>query len=205
MTDSDFWVLLGTDYCGKSSVLTDLAARDGRVRPTSYDPTMLTGDYRALTQLPAALGKAFAGPNSPDYVMALLNVAVAYLRDSVFTAPRGRTPLLDSYYYKILVKCRLLGLTDGPWQEYWQSLPRPSGVVFLDVAAGTAWQRSGEGALLNPLEHYGPTPDEESFTCFQRDLRTGLLDAVKDLRVEHVSAGQDIAATTDHVLRAMKE
>ncbi|GAA3097512.1 hypothetical protein ACFQ0X_27765 [Streptomyces rectiviolaceus] len=205
MADSDFWVLLGTDYCGKSSVLADLAARDGHVRPTSYDPTMLTGDYRAIAELPAALGKAFAGQNSPDYVMALLNVAVAYLRDSVFTAPQDRTPLLDSYYYKILVKCRLLGLPDEPWQEYWRSLPRPSGVVFLDVAADTAWQRSGAGALLNPLEHYGPTPGKESFTRFQGDLRAGLIDAVKDLRVEHISAGQDIAATTDHVLRAMKE
>ncbi|WP_367042195.1 hypothetical protein [Streptomyces sp. Je 1-332] len=205
MADPDFWVLLGTDYCGKSSVLAALADRGGRVRPTSYDPPMLTGDYRALAQLPAALGKAYAGGNSPDYVMALLNVAVAYLRDSVLTAPPESTPLLDSYYYKILVKCRLLGLTDGPWQEYWQSLPRPSGVVLLDVAPATAWRRSGAGALCNPMEYYGPAPDVESFTRFQRDLRAGLLDAVRGLRVEHVPAGQDIAATTDHVLRAMKE
>ncbi|MEU4794380.1 hypothetical protein [Streptomyces sp. NPDC023327] len=205
MSAPDFWVLLGTDYCGKSSVLAELAARTGPVQPMSYDPALLPGDYGALAALPNALGAARAGRNSPEYVMALLNVAVAYLWDRVATAPPGRTPLLDSYYYKILVKCRLLGLPGGPWQDHWRSLPRPAGVIFLDVPPGTAWLRSGGGASLNAMEHYGPTAGEESFTRFQRDLRTGLLDEVRGLRVEHVPAGQGIAATADHVLRAMKE
>ncbi|MGA4844619.1 hypothetical protein [Streptomyces sp. G45] len=202
---ADFWVLLGTDYCGKSSVLADLTARAGPVEAVSYDPELLTGDYRAIAELPAALGRAYAGGRSRAYVMALLNVAVAYLHDRVVTAPAGRTPLLDSYYYKILVKCRLLGLDDGPWLPYWRSLPRPAGVVFLNVPPATAWRRSGNGARLNPLEHYGPVPDEDAFTRFQRDLRAGLLDEVSDLRVEHVPAAPDITATVDHVLRTMKE
>ncbi|MEU7650197.1 hypothetical protein [Streptomyces huasconensis] len=202
---ADFWVLLGTDYCGKSSVLADLTARAGHVEAVSYDPQLLIGDYRVIAGLPAALGKAYAGGQSRAYVMALLNIAVAYLHDRVVTAPPGRTPLVDSYYYKILVKCRLLGLDDGPWLPYWRSLPRPAGVVFLDVSPATAWQRSGAGAGLNPLEHYSPVADEDSFTRFQRDLRAGLLDEVSGLRVEHVPTVPDVTATVDHVLRTMKD
>jgi thymidylate kinase len=208
---ADFWVLLGTDYCGKSAVLNELQARDGDgdVVPVSYDSDLVTDDeYRALTPLPEVAARAFAGGHSPEYILSLINVGVAYHRDRVFRAPPGRALLIDSYYYKFLAKCRLFGLADWPWPQYWRSLPQPAGVVFLDVDPATAWRRAGEGAQLNPLEHYGPAPDERTFTRFQRDLRGELLASVRHLRVEHVATGQDgqdVAATTDHVLRAIKE
>ncbi|NEY31320.1 hypothetical protein GTU99_03700 [Streptomyces sp. PRKS01-65] len=202
---TDFWVLLGTDQCGKSTILDRIAARGGPVLPVSYDAPLLSGEYRALTGLPEALRRAFASGHAPEYVQALLNVAVAYYRDRIFRAPPGRTLLIDSYYYKILAKCRLLGLADGPWQEHWRSLPQPRGVLLLEVDPGTAWRRAGEGARLNPFEHYGPTPDIDGFTRFQLDLRAELVAETRQLHIEHVPAGQDVGAAVDHVLRTIEE
>ncbi|WP_399933370.1 hypothetical protein [Streptomyces kanamyceticus] len=203
--NSDFWVLLGTDHCGKSTALDRIAARGGSVLPVSYDAALLPEEYRDLAPLPGTLGRAVAGGHSTEYVQALLHLAVAYFRDRILRAPPGRTLLIDSYYYKILAKSRLLGLAGGPWPQYWRSMPRPRGVVLLDVDPATAWRRAGDGARLNPLEHYGATPHRDAFTRFQRDLRAELLAETQGLRVEHIPAGQDAEATADHVLWAIKE
>lgn len=202
---TDFWVLIGPDYCGKSTVLSELANREGRVLPVSYDRALLTEEYGPLAGLPEMLGRAAGRQTSPEFVMALLNVAVAYFHDRIHHAPPGRTLLLDSYYYKILAKCRLLGLPTEPWRTHWEALPRPTGVVFLDVPHHTAWLRSGSGAQLNRMEHYGHTPDRPAFDRFQQDLRTALHELTGPLTVEEIVPGQTVTGTADHILRVMKE
>ncbi|MFJ2773982.1 hypothetical protein [Streptomyces sp. NPDC087300] len=202
----DFWVLLGADYCGKSAVLDELAARQGRVLPVSVDPDTLDEEYQVLAELRRTLGRMAPGRHSPDYTMAILNVAVAYHLDRLHRAPDGRTLLLDSYYYKILAKCRLFGLDEEPWRSYWSALPQPAGVVFLDTDPDVTWRRSGSGERLNRLEYHGSSPTRDGFVRFQRELRGALVDGTRHLFVEHVPGdGAGVAATADLVLRAMKE
>ncbi|MEV4506958.1 hypothetical protein [Streptomyces klenkii] len=204
---ADFWVLLGTDYCGKSSVLEALADGRSAIHPVSYDRHMLPEEYAPHAGLHGLLGTALrdGGTYSGDFVLSLLQVGVVYLRDRAVGGPAGRTVLLDSYYYKVLAKCRLLGLDGDRAFRWWRTFPQPSGVVLLDVDPEDAWRRSGEGALLNPMEHYGTAGTRAEFLRFQADLRVLLLDEVARLPVAHVSAGGDVAATTAAVARAVRE
>lgn len=50
-------------------------------------------------------------------------MAVLHLRDQV-SARNTETPaLVDSYYHKVLAKCRLAGLEDNPMLGWWRSFP----------------------------------------------------------------------------------
>ncbi|MFF7022894.1 hypothetical protein ACFY97_18070 [Streptomyces klenkii] len=205
---ADFWVLLGTDYCGKSSVLEALADGRSAIHPVSYDRHMLPEEYAPHAGLHALLGTALrdgGGTYSGDFVLSLLQVGVVYLRDRALAGPAGRTVLLDSYYYKVLAKCRLLGLDGDRAFRWWRTFPQPRGVVLLDVDPADAWRRSGEGALLNPMEHYGTAGTRAEFLRFQADLRDLLLDEVARLPVVRISVGGDVAATTAAVARAVGE
>ncbi|MET7550934.1 hypothetical protein ABZS94_35280 [Streptomyces sp. NPDC005500] len=205
---TDFWVLLGTDYCGKSSTLHRIAEQHPHVRPVSYDSHLVAGAYGTHTGLHSALGSALQdreGTYSPDYIVALLNVAVVYLRDQALAAEDGRLPLVDSYYYKILAKSQLLGLNTADLLPWWQAFAQPTGVIFLESDVSTAWRRSGNGSQLNALEHYGDEPTRGAFESFQRDLRAQLLKEVSHLPVTHIPADQDVDATATAVIQSIKE
>jgi len=182
-----FSVLLGADYAGKSSVMTALRSAAPTWSLVSVDKTFLDQEHAALSRLKHALvadvlpglGTAY----STDFAVSLLQTAVVHLRDRLATAGDGAPVLVDSYYYKILAKCRLVGADHHPMFAWWRSFPQPRGVLYLDVAPDVAWTRCAEGAQANPLEHHGARPDRESFETFQSDLRKLMLDEVRDLPV----------------------
>lgn len=195
-----FCVLLGPDYAGKSTAMARLAETPAPWRIVSVDDAFLGPDHgligrlrRALvTETLPALGTAY----SPDFATALLQTAVVHLRDQV--AARREPVLVDSYYYKILAKCRLLGAEENPLFAWWRSFPQPALVVYLDVPPETAWRRAGDGRDLNALEHYGPEPHHDSFAAYQADLRKLMLEEVRHrpVRVVDGTAGVDATVRT---------
>ncbi|GAA3311269.1 hypothetical protein GCM10020295_80510 [Streptomyces cinereospinus] len=141
---------------------------------------MITRLRRDLTDhLLPGLGTAY----SADFLASVLQTAVVHMRDQVHERDPRVPVLADSYYYKILAKCRMAGVRDTLMYDWWRSFPQPDRVVYLDVSPSSAWWRRGGGAGLNPLEYAGETGDMAGFERYQKELRQLLLEEVCDLPV----------------------
>lgn len=200
-----FTVLLGTDYAGKSTALAELARLAPEVRIVSADEELLGPGHSLITRLRRGLVgdvmPALHRDYSPDFMLTMLQTAVLHLRDSIARSA-GHTPVLvDSYYYKILAKCRLNGLDRHPLFDWWRSFPQPQQVIFLGVSPETAWLRCGEGRDLNPLEYYGTRPDRVSFTRFQADLHRAIRQEIGSLPVSFIGEQDRVSS----VARGIRE
>lgn len=199
-----FVVLLGPDYAGKSTVMSALRTAAPDWTLVGVDGEFISPEHAVISRLKRALvadtlpglGSVF----SRDFVVSLLQTAVVYLRDRILQADRRAPVVIDSYYYKILAKCRLIGADDHPVFAWWRSFPRPKRVLYLDVAPHVAWSRCAAGARVNRLEHYGASPDRDSFELFQSDLRKLMLDEVRDLPVTHLPQRADAVESIREVL-----
>jgi len=203
-----FCVLLGPDYAGKSSVLAELTGTASQLHGVSVDDARLAPEHRLLADLRRQLvrevlprvGTAY----SDEFVAGLLQLAVLHMRDRVLAA--GDAPVLvDSYYFKILAKCRLAGVRENPMFAWWRSFPQPTRVIYLDVAPETAWQRCGGGTEANPLEFYGDRPDWPRFEAYQTDLRKVMLDETADLPVTVIEEQDGIAKTAAQVREVLAD
>lgn len=195
-----FCVLLGPDYAGKSAVLDALATR---WRCVSVDDGHLAPEHRLLADLRRNLVRdVLPGRYSADFMAGLLQLAVLHLRDQILAA--GDAPVLvDSYYYKILAKCRIAGVAENPMFAWWRTFPQPRRVLYLDVAPATTWQRCGDEA--NPLEYYGDRPDWPGFEAYQADLRKVMLDETAHLPVTVLSEEDGVARTVARVEEALAD
>ena len=203
----EFLVLLGGDYTGKSTVMRAIAAAEPSWRLLSVDEEFLAPEHRVLSRLKAHLVRdtlpGLGKHHSADFVAALLQTAVVYLRDQLLDCGAHRPVLVDSYYYKILAKCRLVGATADPVFAWWREFPQPRRVLFLDADPATTWARSGAGAHVNPLEFHGEHATREAFTRFQTDLRAALLDEVAHLPVDVLPGTGGVAAAVARVTEAV--
>jgi thymidylate kinase len=184
-----FSVVLGPDYAGKSTLLTEMAEQG--MHCVSYDKEFVRHDTALINDLRGAFIKralpAAGGVYSSDFVVTLLQTSVIYLRDEMLRAAAGDRPIVvDSYYYKVLAKCRLTGLVNEHMFAWWRAFPQPRQVIFIDVDVRTAWRRCDEGAQLNPFEYYGATPTWDGFRTFQNDLRRLLIEEVRALPVNRI-------------------
>ncbi|MDG4767458.1 hypothetical protein O7632_25695 [Solwaraspora sp. WMMD406] len=210
----DFVVLLGGDYTGKSSAMSRLAESTDRLRLVSTDDTFLDARHGTVAELRRIvvrdvlpqLGRAY----SADFLAGMLQTAVVHLRDRIVeadgagaTVDRDVPTLVDSYYYKILAKCRLVGVADHPMFHWWRSFPQPARVIYLNVSPQTAWQRSDSGRLANRLEHYGPRPDPVNFARFQTDLATALAEEIRHLPVTVIDEQPSVADTALAIQEAL--
>ena len=200
----EFVVLLGGDYAGKSCAIARLAAAPGTWRFVSVDTDFLAAQYALLARLRrevitdvVALDRWY----STDFLMTMLQTAVIHLRDRIIDHTH-RTPLIvDSYYYKILAKCRLAGIVnDHPMLQWWRSFPQPRRVVYLERSLDSAWQRCSYGAALNRLEHYGAEPTRAAFDRYQADLDQTMRDEIKGIPVSVIDE-----TTPDQTVRAIRE
>ncbi|HZF89902.1 hypothetical protein [Streptomyces sp.] len=198
-----FVVLLGPDYAGKSSALAELADGASAWPIVSLDDAFLEPGHSLIGRLRRSLVgdvmPALHRDYSPDFMVTLLQTAALHLRDSIERSPRAPV-LVDSYYYKLLAKCRLSGVDDHPMFDWWRSFPRPHRVIFLEVSAATAWRRSRQGAEVNPLEYYGDRPERASFEKYQSDLSKVMWEEIRDLPVTVIEE-QDHASLTAQKIR----
>jgi len=205
MSERRFHVLLGPDGAGKSSVMERLTRTLPEWRLLSTDSAFVAPEHALISRLRRdlhdhllpGLGTAY----SADFLAGVLQTAVIHLRDQVQDSD-PRVPLLvDSYYYKILAKCRMAGVQDSRLYSWWRSFPQPSRVVFLDVPPETAWRRRGDGTQLNVLEHDGEDGDWAGFERYQRNLRKTLLEETRDLPVTMLPQHPD----ADRAAEAVRE
>ncbi|WP_329108935.1 hypothetical protein OG792_09800 [Micromonospora sp. NBC_01699] len=202
----EFWTLLGPDFAGKSTVL-DRLHNDHGWRVVSYDDQYLERYplIRRLRQHWIADAFVSAGTRySSELVLAALHPIVLHLRDELTRSAGTKPVIVDSYYYKLLAKCRLLGVEHSPTFDYWRSFPRPRGVLYTDVPPEVAWARSFHGARVNPFEHHGDTPNEANFIRLQSDLRAAVLAEVGDVPVEIIDGSAAPDAVVTAVLAAVE-
>ncbi|MCT9935136.1 hypothetical protein N5079_33535 [Planotetraspora sp. A-T 1434] len=204
MRDAGFFVLLGPDGAGKTTVMREIARRLPSVRLVSTDADLVPSEHALIARLRhSVVDEVLPGLGhtySPEFLASLLQTAVVYLRDQAMAAGQAGPVVVDSYYYKILAKCRLAGIEGTPMYDWWRSFPQPDRVIYLDVTPESAWRRSHSGRSLNPMEYYGPAPERAGFELYQRNLRKLMLEEVERLPVTFV---EEQARTADAVLRAL--
>jgi len=199
----DFVVLLGSDKSGKSSVMAEIARSEPAWRTLSTDTRLLAPEHGLIAELRRhvmddvlpGLGRTY----SAEFLAGLLQTAVLHLRDQLADRPDGEPVLMDSYYYKILAKCRLAGVPDNPMFAWWRSFPQPGRVVFLDASAQSCWRRSGNGERLNPLEYGGSRPTWPGYRGYQTRLRELMLEEVRTLPVTHIEEYESVTRTAQAV------
>jgi thymidylate kinase len=203
-----FCVLLGPDYAGKSSVMSELSAAASSWRLISTDSAFLAPEHALIGRLRRALVTDAAAPGagySPDFLAAMMQLAVLHLRDRILQNRDAGPVVVDSYYYKIAAKCRLAGASAGPMFDWWRSFPQPRRVLYLDVSRESAWSRCGQGASLNSFEHYGPRPDRAAFERYQVDLAKAMHDEIRHLPVTVIDEQENPAKTAAVVQQALHD
>lgn len=194
----DFVVLLGPDFSGKSSALARLRFGRARCRIVSTDHEFVDARHALVSDLRRGVGELLpllGGAYTPDFLAALLQTAVIHVRDELLRRDSAGHALVDSYYYKILAKCRLAGVWDNPMFAWWRSFPQPRRVVYLDVSTASAWRRCQAGHSLNPLEYYGERPNWAGFQRYQEDLAKLMREEIHHLPVTTVAERDDPAHT----------
>jgi thymidylate kinase len=195
---TSFWTLLGPDFAGKSTALARLRDEHGW-QVVSHDDRYL-GDYPLVAKLRSCwvddalvwTGKRYTA----ELVLSVMHSVILHQRDELARRTGPGPVIIDSFYYKQLAACSLLGVSHEPTFGYWRSFPQPEGVVYLDVPPEVAWERAGRGADVSAFEHYGDVVSREGFVRLQTDMRARMLAEVKDLPLTIV----DGTAPPDSVL-----
>jgi len=205
---ADFWILLGPDYAGKSSIISAVIRNTGW-HAVSYDDRFLTAEFAMIGRLrDEFLSEALHGLGkqySPDFVLSILQAGVLFLRDQVLSHSGHGPVVVDSYYYKVLAKCRLSGLVNEVLFGWWHSFPVPRRVIFLDIDRGTAWRRATQSGRINRFEHYGDRPTRESFDRFQGDLRRQMFAEVGSVPMAVLESGvgmEEAARRVEDIVRS---
>jgi thymidylate kinase len=195
---TSFWTLLGPDFAGKSTALARLRDEHGW-QVVSHDDRFLQ-DYPLVALLRRCWideALTWAGKRyTAELVISVLHSVILHQRDELARQSGSGPVIIDSYFYKVLAACELLGVSHEPTFDYWRSFAQPEGVVYLDVPAEVTWERAGRGVKASAFEHYGPAVSKDSFVRMQADLRARMLAEVKGLPVTVV----DGTASPDAVL-----
>lgn len=194
-----FWTLLGPDFAGKSTALGRLHDEHGW-QVVSHD-SRFVGDHSLIAKLCRCWvddALVWTGTRySAELVLSVMNTVMLYQRDEVARRSGQGPVIIDSFYYKQLAACSLLGVSHEPTFEYWRSFPRPEGVVYLDVPADVAWERAERGAGATYFEHYGDVVSRDGFIRMQTDLRAAMLaeiDGIPVTIVDGTAAPDDVLA-----------
>lgn len=177
---NQFCVLLGCDYSGKSSVLSqDLPGW----KVVSYDEQHVPAGYEFIHDLRHHLKETVlprAEQLGADVVATYLHLFQCYLRD-VALRDRAQSPvLMDSYYFKWRAKARMKGLGEHPLIQQWADFPPPDRILFLYCDPSVLAQRTLGLRNLNMSEQERGESSLEGFARFQGKLQEALLKELRD-------------------------
>lgn len=182
-----FYVLLGPDYTGKSTLLQRIKHHPEWL-PISYDDGMLDEDFEILNTLKRDFFRSLAKGchYSIEFLLAGFQMPVMYLRDRALAGLREENVLVDSYYYKILAKCLLKKIIKPAILDLWRASPAPDRILLLQGDLELQWRRAEQCGRLNPFEYYGDRPTRAGFIAFQRDLSQLLVEEAGAVPVDRI-------------------
>lgn len=193
-----FIVLVGIDGSGKSTLLERLA--EAGVRTSSWNdlrshdvPAMLAPD--APTAIKARLTPLARSMFIGGHLVAQYEYLVRPALE------QGDDVLLDSYYFKLLAKERLLGFVQPALEELCRQLPQPDGLILIDTPPELSWSR--KAGTLSVYEHFG-TPTETNYLAFQRGIETSLRKAGRAFPSVTLDGRQTPSALADSALIALE-
>jgi thymidylate kinase len=195
-------VLLGPDYCGKSSVMHALAA-EGAWNMVSCDDEFLPEAYRSIARLrhvffESVLPHVKQMP-TPEFLLHGLQMSTVFLRDwANQQSARGPT-LVDSYYFKLLAKCACAKLLADDVLAGWRAYPPPDEVIYLATDPHVALARSRSRGGPNPFEAMSDPRDEQGFVDFQDRLGRRMRDEIRHLPTTVIDANRPLSAVIDDV------
>jgi thymidylate kinase len=202
-------VLLGGDYCGKSSAMRALREQNawGLV---SCDDDFLPDAYRSMTRLrdvffESVLPHVKQMP-SPDFALLGLQMATAYLRDWAGKLRERGPVLVDSYYYKVLAKCSCTAWSSADVLAAWRNYPQPDEVIYLSVDPEIALARARTHGGPNPFEAMGSkaSDDRDGFLEFQRRLARSMLEEIRGIPTNVVDANRSPAEVAHDVRQLLQ-
>ncbi|MFJ9562644.1 hypothetical protein ACIRQQ_21680 [Streptomyces fuscichromogenes] len=204
----EFFVVLGPDHAGKSTALEFISASHACHvitpdcgRHTSERALISRLRQDIISEVGAALGITY----SADFLTALSQAIVVHMRDQIMRPENDGPVLVDSYYYKILAKCRLAGADGHPMFTWWRTFPQPRRVFYLDIEPRAAWDRAGQGAGIHGLECDGGKVDEAAFNRYQRDLGKLMRDEISHLPVTVIDQRSSVSQTTQAIMEVIAD
>jgi thymidylate kinase len=203
-----FYVLLGGDYSGKSSILELLSKEiDWHIIANSSlllkEPMGILDTFYNL--FIDDLLVRHKDHYSSDFILSGMQMTLVYLRDKVIEGLATNHVLIDSYYYKYLCKCILKRWINKEIFSLWRSFLKPDKILFIQTSPEIAWLRSKEGNVLNRFEYNGETPSWESFKYFQCNLTDMMLEEVNDIPIAYIDGDIDLLSTKGSILDQLND
>jgi thymidylate kinase len=174
--DTPFICLLGIDGAGKTETAAHLKQIDPRLAPITWEQFH---DVSAVLPLPKGLHMATILDSLQPPSRAGLLAYMLALEYDLGIRPKleqGQPVLVDSYWFKIAAREKLLKRS-APWLlQALETLPPPDIVIFLDTPPEVAVQRK---KVFTSVEYFSGIQD---FVEFQTQVRAEILRLIKPLR-----------------------
>lgn len=184
-----FIVLVGIDGSGKSSLLASVDV-PGLTRTSWRDLRGCEMSSALVPEAPTAIKSRLTGLARAMFIGG--HFVAQYEQLVRPELERGRDVLLDSYWYKVLAKERILGELHPALTELCLLLPVPDAVILVEVEPSTAFIRKRGRPTSYEYLH---TCDLNGFVRFQERLREELDKELADHPAVHrVDGGRDIAS-----------
>ncbi|WKZ23747.1 MAG: hypothetical protein QY312_03205 [Candidatus Dojkabacteria bacterium] len=174
-----FIVLLGGDGAGKTSVIKNLGLDCCSV--ISYSETPVSNRIESMCEIEKIVRKDLLpqfSTMSPQFRVAVYNLFVAYMAESISHEICRNNVICDSYYYKFMAKEILSGV-DANQLQIWKTLQRPDAVVYLDADPRLAYRRIKKTRAIQSNEKFVDDREEEGFIRLQKRLKEQMIEIIR--------------------------
>lgn len=202
-----FIVLLGGDGAGKTSVIKSLGLDCCSV--ISYTDTPVSNRIESMREIENIVRKEILPKFhqlSPQFRVAVYNLFVAYMAESISHEICRNNVICDSYYYKFMAKEILSGV-DANQLQIWKTLQRPDAVVYLDTDPHIAYERIRSTRTIQNNEKFENSYEEEGFVELQKQLKRKMLAIVRsfDIPLRLVDANKPLKEVCQQVQNNITE
>ncbi len=196
MKNNKLFVLLGSDFSGKTTLLNKIKLSGNPIVCGGPEEILASDSTGTLMHLMGLFNKHVQNADSSfsqDFILTSFQMYLVGMKNWIEQQPRGSCVLIDSYFYKVLAKCRIKNWKEDHIFEYWRSFEKPETVFWLNTPVTILWQRVSQQKSINKLESFSyNTKNEQAFQSFQELLRQKIKEEVTGIPLVEVIHGQSL-------------